>query len=143
MINKDTYKRFTELKTYNNGKKMYVQYSVSGCYNDMNRKGDYTTGDSVDRLAELEDKIENGTLVESPCKVEDMIYNKNIKFYLNCKEIPFEELSKLPQMTVDRENHTITEVVLHYIDKDAIFFYTKTEHYTVADDVDEGYYGEM
>ena len=64
MINKDTYKRFTELKTYNNGKKMYVQYSVIGCYNDMNRKGDYTTGDSVDRLAELEDKIENGTLLE-------------------------------------------------------------------------------
>lgn len=63
MTNKDTYKRFTELKTYNNGKKMYVQYSVSGCYNDMNRKGDYTTGDSVDRLAELEDKIEDGTLV--------------------------------------------------------------------------------
>lgn len=95
------------------------------------------------RLAELEDKIENGTLVELPCKVEDMIYNKNIKFYLNCKEIPFKELSKLPQMTVDRENHTITEIVLHCIDKDAIFFYTKTEHYTGADDADEEYYGEM
>lgn len=76
MINKDTYKRFTELKTYNNGKKMYVQYSVSGCYNDMNRKGDYTTGDSVDRLAELEDKIENGTLIELPCncKIGDLVY---------------------------------------------------------------------
>lgn len=74
MINRDTYKRFTELKTYNNGKKMYVQYSVSGCYNDMNRKGDYTTGDSVDRLAELEDKIMDGRLVELPCKVGDTLY---------------------------------------------------------------------
>lgn len=46
-------------------------------------------------------------------------------------------------MTTDRENHTITEIVLHYIDKDAIFFYTKTEHYTVADGADEEYYGEM
>lgn len=28
----------------------------------------------LERLAELEDKIENGTLVESPCKVGDTIY---------------------------------------------------------------------
>lgn len=28
----------------------------------------------IHRLAELEDKIENGTLVESPCKVGDTIY---------------------------------------------------------------------
>lgn len=68
---------------------------------------------------------------------------KNIKFYLNCKEIPFEELSEIPQMVTDRENHTITEIALHYIGKDAIFFYTKTEHYTVADGADEEYYEEM
>ena len=95
------------------------------------------------RLYELEDKLENGTLVESTCKVEDIPpYNKNIKFHLDSKEIPFEELSKLPQMTTDRENHTTTEIVLHYIDKDAIFFYTKTEHYAVVDGADEEYYGE-
>lgn len=68
---------------------------------------------------------------------------ENIKFYLNCKEIPFEELSEIPQMTTDHENHTITEIVLHYIGKDAIYFYTKTEHYTVADGAEEEYYGEM
>ncbi len=51
---------------------------------------------------------------------------KNIKFYFNRKEIPFEELSEIPQMVTDRENHTITEIVLHYIGKDAIYFYTKT-----------------
>ena len=99
-------------------------------------------GEILHRLAELEDKIENGTLVESACKVGDIAYDKNIKFYLNSKEIPFEELSKLPQMTTDRENHTTTEIVLHYIDKDAIFFYTKTKHYAVADGADEEYYGE-
>lgn len=49
---------------------------------------------------------------------------KNIKFYLNSKEIPFEELSEIPQMMTDRENHTRTEIVLHYIGKDAIYFYT-------------------
>jgi hypothetical protein len=68
---------------------------------------------------------------------------KNIKFYLNSKEIPFEELSEIPQMMTDRENHTRTEIVLHYIGKDAIYFYTKTEHYTVADGADEEYYEEM
>lgn len=69
---------------------------------------------------------------------------KNIKFYFNRKEIPFEELSEIPQRTTDRKNHTRTEIVLNYIDKDAIFFYTKTEHYTVADGADEEeYYEEM
>ena len=29
---------------------------------------------AIERLAELEDKIENGTLVELPCKVGDTIY---------------------------------------------------------------------
>lgn len=58
---------------------------------------------------------------------------KNIKFYLNSKEIPFEELSEIPQRTTDRENHTLTEIVLNYIGKDAIYFYTKTEHYTAID----------
>lgn len=28
----------------------------------------------INRLAELEDKIENGTLIELPCKVGDMVY---------------------------------------------------------------------
>lgn len=91
----------------------------------------------LNRLAEFEDKIENETLVESPC------CNKNMKFYLNGKEIPFEELSKVPQRVTDRENHIRTEIVLNYIDKDAIYFYTKTEHYTVADGADEEYYDEM
>ncbi len=61
--------RFTELV---NG--LYIQRKISGCYNDMNGKGDYTTGRSVDRLAELEDKLESGQLVELPCKVGDLIY---------------------------------------------------------------------
>ena len=91
----------------------------------------------LNRLAELEDKIEDGTLVESPC------CNKNIKFCFNGKEIPFEKLSEIPQRVVDRVSHTRTEIVLNYIDKDAIYFYTKTEHYTVADGADEEYYEEM
>lgn len=38
-------------------------------------------GAVIDRLAELEDKLENGTLVELPCKVGDTVwYIKNYGF---------------------------------------------------------------
>ena len=37
-------------------------------------------GESIDRLAELEDKIDSGLLVELPCKVGDTIY----KVYGKC-----------------------------------------------------------
>lgn len=109
-----------------------------GCNRPNGTCGNYDRFlETYNRLAELEDKIENRTLIEPPC------CNKNIKFYLNGKEIPFGELSKLPQRVVDRVSHTRTEIVLNYIDKDAIFFYTKTEHYTVAEGADEEYYEEM
>lgn len=37
-----------------------------------NRRG--TEQEVIDRLAELEDKIESGKLLELPCKVGDMVY---------------------------------------------------------------------
>lgn len=58
MINKDTYKRITARLA--NGKAV-VDFIASGA-------GRIKT---VDRLAELEDKITDGTLVELPCKVGD------------------------------------------------------------------------
>lgn len=58
MINKDTYKRITARLA--NGKAV-VDFIASGA-------GRMKT---VDRLAELEDKIMDGTLVELPCKVGD------------------------------------------------------------------------
>ena len=50
-----------------------------------------------ERLAELEDKIENGTLIELPCKVGDKVYipykfrNKNGVFETTIEEIRIEE----------------------------------------------------
>lgn len=67
---------------------------------------------------------------------------KDIKFYLDGKEISFEELSELPQMTTDRENHIITDITLNYIGKDAIYFYTKKEHYTIANNTEQECYME-
>lgn len=109
-----------------------------GCNRPNGTCGNYDRFlETYSRLAELEDKIENRLLVEPSC------CNKNIKFYFNGKEIPFEKLSEIPQRVTDRVSHTRTEIVLNYIDKDAIFFYTKTEHYTVADGAGDEYYKEM
>ena len=86
-------KRFTEFKPYRQGESegRYVQYAVTGCGNDSDRKGDYTTGASVDRLAELEDKIEKGTLIELPCRVGDTLYT-NWRWhgdYMRKKDAPY------------------------------------------------------
>lgn len=51
------YKRLTNTKA----KEGYVLY-------------DCDTGDIIDRLAELEDKIEIGKMIELPCKIGDTIY---------------------------------------------------------------------
>lgn len=60
MINKDTYKRLTE---------RYIDEQGINCV-----RGLAWDGEILHRLAELEDKIENGTLVELPCKVGDTVY---------------------------------------------------------------------
>ena len=50
---------------------------------------DYEDGDLVqkliDRLAELEDKIEKGTLIELPCKVGDTVYLIEMDWDEDCK----------------------------------------------------------
>jgi hypothetical protein len=46
---------------------------VQGCEDKMTMNGQ-SLYDLYNRLAELEDKIENGTLIELPCNVGDTIY---------------------------------------------------------------------
>ena len=46
---------------------------VQGCEDKMTMHGQ-SLYDLYNRLAELEDKIENGTLIELPCKVGDKVY---------------------------------------------------------------------
>ena len=46
-------------------------------------KGKVTIYDLIDRLYELEDKIENGTLIELPCKVGDTVYC--VEYFCNYK----------------------------------------------------------
>lgn len=56
MINKETYKRLTA-----NGERININTNLQ-------------LAQVYNRLAELEDKIENGTLIELPCKVGDTLY---------------------------------------------------------------------
>ena len=55
--------------------KRYKRLTTTQVVNDRNiktitSKGKVTIQDLIDRLCELEDKIENGTLVELHCEVE-------------------------------------------------------------------------
>ncbi len=60
MINKDTYKRFTKKEGFRQNLDLTQELGYSHIYN---------------RLAELEDKIENRTLIELPCQVGDTVYH--------------------------------------------------------------------
>lgn len=66
------YKRLTE-KTRD-----CFQYDLKDFKHKIGEFGDYDAffaySMAVKRLGELEDKIENGTLVELPCKVGDVMY---------------------------------------------------------------------
>lgn len=66
------YKRLTEKV------KDCFQYDLKDFKHKIGEFGDYDAffaySMAVKRLGELEDKIENGTLVELPCKVGDMMY---------------------------------------------------------------------
>ena len=99
------YKRFTEFKPYRQdaSKGRYIQYCVTGCYNDMNHKGDYTTGESVDRLAELENGIEQGYIKILPVRAGDKIYvvPSKASYGINRMHKTFKENNKVYTQTVD------------------------------------------
>ena len=61
-----------ERLTARQGKDIYVE-NLMGTFVIPNCSK--TCQKAINRLAELEDKIENGTLIELPCKVGDTIYN--------------------------------------------------------------------
>lgn len=65
------YKRLTE--RHENG---YIELMCNSCkYNDKCDVETHYCNETVKNcLAELEDKIENGTIIELPCKVGDTIY---------------------------------------------------------------------
>lgn len=93
MINKDTYKRLTEKV------KDCFQYDLKDFKHKIGEFGDYDAffaySMAVKRLGELEDKIENGTLVELPCKVGDTMYEV-FKYH----KPPFVQQTKIEKVIV-------------------------------------------
>ena len=97
MINKETYKRFTEKRKGKN----VIPLLNSACGVDLPKwmlaeESDirwYLSGDAVDKLAKLEDKIMDGTLKEFPCKcIEELdVIRKGMIFilYTMCLEQNF------------------------------------------------------
>lgn len=68
MINKDTYKRLTRVHIAKDGDGSGFETGTKWV-EKLSQDGDI-----LHRLAELEDKIENGTLFELPCKAGDIVY---------------------------------------------------------------------
>lgn len=59
----------------NTANKQYGRLTKKGGYTkELDLKQELGYSYIYNRLAELEDKIENGTLVELPCKVGDIVY---------------------------------------------------------------------
>ena len=79
------------------------------------------------RLAELEDKIENGTLIELPCKVGDMVYV--IDYYNNIEEVSIFDYTLTPKgftFTVCNED-ILSKYYLFDFDFNKDWFLTKAE----------------
>lgn len=57
--------------------KDYQRLTVKNVGRYTQIKDDYSTFDCLRRLAELEDKLENGTLIDLPCKIGDTVWLAN------------------------------------------------------------------
>lgn len=66
------YERLT--KRDNNGKACYIKNPQSSYIQTMLEEQTEIEKEGLNRLCDLETKIENGTLVELPCKVGDKFY---------------------------------------------------------------------
>ena len=72
-----TYTRLTERRKYSTG--IYVEkrsgkMEWKDAYDLVENERSESVDEVIERLAELEDKIEQGTLIELPCKVGDTIW---------------------------------------------------------------------
>lgn len=81
---------------------------------------------AIERLAELEDKIENGTLIELPCKVGDKVYYIDEKKW--CWEMVVAEIAILKKHIVYKIGNGRKELrYVYYEDLGKKWFLTKAE----------------
>ena len=99
------YKRLTKYNEYSQNAEVYAYTVDKDVYFDgidiVGNENSSLAQETIDRLAELEDKIENGTLVELPCPIRTMVYyiasfenkiwfREKRKYGCTIMEIPFE-----------------------------------------------------
>lgn len=89
--------------------------------------GGYATTKALNRLAELEDKIENGTLVELPCKVGDIVYVVNSNDEIEKAVLDNYEVNKLGYTLTIISKTTKGEYYLFDFDFNKDWFLTKAE----------------
>jgi hypothetical protein len=72
------YERLTKYNEYSHNAEVYAYSVDKDVYFDgvdiVGNENSSLAQEVIDRLAELEDKIENGTLLELPCKVGDTVW---------------------------------------------------------------------
>lgn len=75
----------------------------------------------LERLAELEDKIENGTLIELPCAIGDKIYliPSKTQFELNSLSSSFSKHNRVYEMEVYQLYMNKNDYVLYNFEKTA------------------------
>lgn len=111
------YKRFTEKikigKDTGNILNCQNCSKIQTCKNEVNYRNTCLRA-TIDRLAELEDKIENGTLIELPCKVGDTVWELDLFSKQKTREIKARNILQ----------------ILHWIDDESFgkfLFLTKAE----------------
>lgn len=93
--------------------KNYIKTQVDGVHDFLvitNRVGkyEYTTGEVIDRLAELEDKIENGMLIEIPENAVVLTEQEQNKI-LKATEKRIDQLKKQVELT---RKETAKEIII-------------------------------
>ena len=89
----------------------------NNCSNCSDFEGCPKIYDAITRLAKLEDKIENGTLKDLPCKVGDMMYILSDPFFTACiepviiRKIEIVGLNRIQVCATGEETHEYYECV--------------------------------
>lgn len=95
-----------------------------GWHEDIDLKEEYGYKWIYQRLAELEDKIENGTIIELPCKVGDTVYYETFaKNGTRNKGIQGHKVSGVRVLVVTENNYSNywTEIPLSCFGKSVFF----------------------
>lgn len=97
----------------------YERLTRRNCDGSSDYHDDYTIQEIVDRLAELEDKIESGTLGELPCKEGDTVwvidYDGDVVSYI-CVGGNSSFLFLSPTVYAGKEMNTPEELCDYYVD---------------------------